>query len=310
MTSIGFVGLGAMGSALAGRLLDAGHTVYGTNRTKDRADPLLERGLIWHDTPREVAQEAEVVFSMVTDSRALEAITGAQDGILAGLRPGAVYVDMSTVSPQTSAEIAERVKALGAAMLDAPVSGSVPAAQEGSLAIMVGGDPDALAGVEPLLRHLGKTITHVGGNGKGLMMKLALNISLAVQMIAFSEGVVLAAKGGVATAQAIEVLTSSPLGSPMGNFLPYTWRITPGSAISAAGISTQPIARSGPSTCHWRPPGSTLSSVVPDNAPPCSWKYQYGKPFTAVTTAVSGPSSGGIRSTIPGTECALSAITT
>jgi 3-hydroxyisobutyrate dehydrogenase-like beta-hydroxyacid dehydrogenase len=215
MTSIGFVGLGAMGSALAGRLLDAGHTVYGTNRTKGRADPLLERGLIWRDTPRDVAQEAEVVFSMVTDSRALEAITGGEDGILAGLRPGTVYVDMSTVSPETSAEIAERVTEHVAAMLDAPVSGSVPAAQEGSLAIMVGGDPETLAHVEPLLRHLGHTITHVGGNGKGLMMKLALNISLAVQMIAFSEGVVLAAKGGVDTEQAIEVLSSSPLGSPM-----------------------------------------------------------------------------------------------
>ena len=167
MTSIGFVGLGAMGSALAGRLLDAGHSVYGTNRTKSRADALVERGLIWRDTPREVAGEAEVVFSMVTDSRALEAITGGADGILAGLRPGSVYVDMSTVSPEASAAIAERVKALGAAMLDAPVSGSVPAAKEGSLAIMVGGDRDAFARIEPLLRHLGQTITYLGGNGKG-----------------------------------------------------------------------------------------------------------------------------------------------
>jgi 3-hydroxyisobutyrate dehydrogenase-like beta-hydroxyacid dehydrogenase len=215
MTSIGFVGLGAMGSALAGRLLDAGNTVYGTNRTKSRADPLVERGLTWRDTPREVAQEADVVFSMVTDSRALEEITGGPDGILAGLQPGSVYVDMSTVSPETSAKIAGRVKELGAAMLDAPVSGSVPAAEEGSLAIMVGGEQDAFARVEPLLRHLGQTITYVGGNGKALMMKLALNVSLAVQMIAFSEGVVLAAKGGVDPEQAIEVLSSSPLGSPM-----------------------------------------------------------------------------------------------
>jgi 3-hydroxyisobutyrate dehydrogenase-like beta-hydroxyacid dehydrogenase len=215
MTSIGWVGLGAMGSALAGRLLDAGNTVYGTNRTKSRAEPLIERGLIWRDTPREVAAEAEVVFSMVTDTRALHAITDGSDGILAGLRPGTVYVDMSTVSPEGSAEIAARVTELGAAMLDAPVSGSVPAAQDGSLAIMVGGDPDAFARVEPLLRHLGHAITRVGGNGKALMMKLALNISLAVQMIAFSEGVVLATKGGVDPEQAIEVLNSSPLGSTM-----------------------------------------------------------------------------------------------
>ncbi len=215
MTSIGWVGLGAMGSALTGRLIDAGHTVYGTNRTKSRAEPLVERGLIWRDTAREVAEQAEVVFSMVTDTRALEAISDGPDGILAGLRPGSVYVDMSTVSPEPSAGIAERVKELGAAMLDAPVSGSVPAAREGSLAIMVGGDDDAFARVEPLLRQLGQTITHVGGNGQALMMKLALNISLAVQMTAFSEGVVLATKGGVDPEQAIEVLNLSPLGSPM-----------------------------------------------------------------------------------------------
>ncbi len=215
MTSIGFVGLGAMGSALAGRLLDAGNTVYGTNRTKSKAAPLLERGLIWRDTPREVAHEAEVVFSMVTDSRALGVITGGPDGILAGLRPGSAYVDMSTVSPEVSAEIAERIKELGSGMLDAPVSGSVPAAKEGSLSIMVGGDRDAFARVEPLLRHLGQNVTYVGANGKALMMKLALNISLAVQMIAFSEGVVLAAKGGVDPEKAIEVLSTSPLGSPM-----------------------------------------------------------------------------------------------
>jgi 3-hydroxyisobutyrate dehydrogenase-like beta-hydroxyacid dehydrogenase len=215
MTSIGFVGLGSMGAAITGRLLDADNVVYGTNRTKGKGDQLVERGLIWRDSPRAVAEEADVVFSMVTDSGALEAITGGPDGILAGLRPGSVYVDMSTVGPEASTEIAERVKEQGAAMLDAPVSGSVPAAQEGSLAIMVGGDPQALARVEPLLRHLGQTVTHVGGNGKGLMMKLALNISLAVQMIAFSEGVVLAEQGGVDPKVAIEVLTSSPLGSPM-----------------------------------------------------------------------------------------------
>jgi 3-hydroxyisobutyrate dehydrogenase-like beta-hydroxyacid dehydrogenase len=215
MTPIGFVGLGAMGGRIAGRLLAAGNVVYATNRTRSRADPLVHRGLIWRDSPREVAERADVVFSMVTDTHALDAITRGPRGILAGLRPGTVYVDMSTVSPAASRELADRVAELGAVMLDAPVSGSLPAAEAGSLAIMVGGDPAAFARVEPLLRELGQTVTHVGANGKALIMKLAVNISLAVQMIAFSEGVLLADRAGIDPRLAIDVLNSSAVGSPM-----------------------------------------------------------------------------------------------
>src|SRR3954463_10408012 len=105
MTAIGFVGLGAMGSRIAGRLLGSENAVYGTNRTRTKADPLVERGLIWRDSPRQVAEEAELVFSMVSDSAALESVTHGPDGILAGLRPGSVYVDMSTVSPLASREL-------------------------------------------------------------------------------------------------------------------------------------------------------------------------------------------------------------
>ena len=215
MTAVGFVGLGAMGSRIAGRLLGAGNVVYATNRTRGKADRLVEVGLIWRDSPREVAAEAEVVFSMVTDNRALEAITAGPDGILAGLGPGSVYVDMSTVSPAASVELADRVRELGGVMLDAPVSGSVLAAEEGTLAIMVGGDPAAFARVEPLLGELGRTVTHVGSNGKALLMKLAVNMSLAVQMITFSEGVLLAERGGIDPKVAIDVLISSAVGSPM-----------------------------------------------------------------------------------------------
>jgi 3-hydroxyisobutyrate dehydrogenase-like beta-hydroxyacid dehydrogenase len=171
--------------------------------------------MIWRDSPGEVAEQSDVVFSMVTDTAALEAITRGPRGILAGLRPGTVYVDMSTVSPAASQELADRVRARDAVMLDAPVSGSVPAAETGSLAIMVGGDPAAFARVEPLLLELGQAVTHVGANGKGLMTKLAINISLAVQMIAFSEGVLLAERGGVDPDVAIDVLSSSAVGSPM-----------------------------------------------------------------------------------------------
>ena len=213
--TIGLIGLGAMGSRIADRLLDAGHPVYGTNRTAAKAEPLLERGLIWMSTPREVAASADVVLSMVTDDEALEAISAGPQGLLAGLQPGQLYVDMSTVSPEASRRLAERVRARGAQMLDAPVSGSIPQAESGTLTIMVGGDRQAFAAVEPLLRELGQTVTHVGPNGQGLILKLAINISLAVQTLAFSEGLLLAERAGVDPEVAAEVMSASPIGSPM-----------------------------------------------------------------------------------------------
>jgi 3-hydroxyisobutyrate dehydrogenase-like beta-hydroxyacid dehydrogenase len=197
MRSVGVVGLGAMGSRIAGRLLAEGHEVHGTNRTKSKAQPLIEHGLRWQATPREVAAVADVVLSMVSDDAALEAITAGPDGILAGLAPGRVYVDMSTVSPEASVKIAERVQSLGSQMLDAPVSGSVPQAETGTLTIMVGGQETAFRRVQRLLDELGQTVTRVGENGQGLLLKLAINISLAVQTLAFSEGLLLAERGGI-----------------------------------------------------------------------------------------------------------------
>jgi 3-hydroxyisobutyrate dehydrogenase-like beta-hydroxyacid dehydrogenase len=215
MSTIGFIGLGAMGSRTAGRLLDAGHDVCGTNRTKNKAERLIERGLQWRDTPHAVAAAADVVFSMVTDDDALDAISLGPDGILAGLVEGKVYVDMSTVSPRASRELAARVDSLGAHMLDAPVSGSIPQAESGTLAIMVGGDRHAFGQVEPLLAELGQTVTHVGTNGQGLLLKLAVNISLAVQTLAFSEGLLLAERGGIDPQLAAAVMSTSSIGSPM-----------------------------------------------------------------------------------------------
>lgn len=214
MTAVGFVGLGSMGAPIAGRLLE-GNQVYGTNRTQSKAAPLIGRGLSWRDTPRAVAAAADIVFSMVTDDAALTAITSGADGILAGLRPSAVYVDMSTVSPRISRELAGRVHEAGAVMLDAPVSGSVPAAQSGTLSVMVGGTEDAFKKAEPLLHRLGSTVTYVGGNGQGLLLKLAINISLAAQMLAFSEGVLLAERGGIDPELAANAMAAAPIGSPM-----------------------------------------------------------------------------------------------
>jgi 3-hydroxyisobutyrate dehydrogenase-like beta-hydroxyacid dehydrogenase len=204
-----------MGSRVAGRLLEAGNELHATNRTKSKAQPLIDRGLHWHSTPREVAAAADVVFSMVTDDAALEAITSGADGILAGLEHGEVYVDMSTVSPRTSRQLAQRVEALGAQMLDAPVSGSIPQAQTGTLAIMVGGSDEAFANARLLLRELGDPVTHVGENGQGLLLKLAVNISLAVQTLAFSEGLLLAERGGIDPQLAAQVMSTSSIGSPM-----------------------------------------------------------------------------------------------
>jgi 3-hydroxyisobutyrate dehydrogenase-like beta-hydroxyacid dehydrogenase len=214
MTTIGFVGLGAMGGRIAGRLLASGQPLVGWNRTKARAAPLLELGLVWRDTPREVAETAEVVFSMVTDDAALEAIAAGPDGLLAGLAAGKIWVDMSTVGPGASSALAAQAGALGAAMLDAPVSGSVHEAETGRLTIMVGGDEQAFAAAEPLLAELGSTVRHIGTNGQGLQLKLAINISLASQMLAFSEGVLLAERGGIARELAVEVMAESSIGSP------------------------------------------------------------------------------------------------
>ena len=215
MATLGFVGLGTMGSRMAQRLLDAGHPVVGYNRTREKAKPLVDRGMRLADSPRAVSTAAEVVFSMVTDPEALRAVALGADGLVAGLRPGAVYVDMSTVSPSTTREVGVAVEARGAAMLDAPVSGSIATLEQGKLAIMVGGDPGVLERVRPYLTAIGPTITYVGPLGLAVTMKIAINLSLGVQMLAFSEAVLLAEKGGVPRERAVEALLKSVAASPM-----------------------------------------------------------------------------------------------
>ena len=211
-TRIGFIGLGHMGGNMAARFLDAGYAVYGEERHHEQ--PLTQRGLHLCATARAVAETADVVFTSLPDDGVLELVASGPEGILAGLAAGKIWVDMSTVSPRASRELAERVRALGAAMLDAPVSGSVPQVQAGTLTIMVGGGEEAYARVEPLLRELG-TPTRIGDNGQGLVLKLAINISLAVQMLAFAEGLLLAERAGIDTKLAADVMTQSPIGSPM-----------------------------------------------------------------------------------------------
>lgn len=215
MAQIGYVGLGVMGGGVARRLLEAGHEVTGYNRTRGKADSLIADGMALAETPREAAERSDIVFSMVTNTQALAAVTGGPDGILSGLGPGKVYIDMSTVSPGASRKLAERVAETGAEMLDAPVSGSVITLEQGKLSVIVGGDAATFERVLPILRDIGPTVTHVGGNGQAVLMKIATNLSLAVQMLAFSEGVLLAEKGGISREDAVQVLTNSAIASPM-----------------------------------------------------------------------------------------------
>lgn len=215
MAAVGFVGLGVMGGRIARRLLRAGHTVTGYNRTRAKAEWLVAEGMRLAASPRAAAEASEVTFSMVTGTAALAAVTEDPDGVLAGLGPGKVYVDMSTVSPSASRELAGRVAERGAAMLDAPVSGSVLTLEEGRLSIMVGGDREVVDRVLPVLRDIGPTVTHVGPAGQAVLMKIATNLSLAVQMVAFSEGVLLAEKAGIPRETAVEVLLHSVIASPM-----------------------------------------------------------------------------------------------
>lgn len=215
MTDLGFIGLGAMGGRMVKRLLEAGRTVTGYNRTRAKAEWLLDAGMVWADSPRAVAEASDIVFSMVTDTTALRSIAEGENGLLAGLRPGSVYVDMSTVSPEASRAIASQVEARGAAMLDAPVSGSAITLEQGTLSFMVGGDPEVLERVRPYLLDIGRKVTHVGDNGLAAAMKIATNLSLAVQMLAFSEGVLLAEKSGIPRQVATDVLFNSVIASPM-----------------------------------------------------------------------------------------------
>ncbi len=215
MANLGFVGLGVMGGNMVDRLLTKGHAVTGYNRTQAKAQWLVERGMIWGESPRKVAERSDVTFAMVTNSAASAAVMEGPEGILAGLRPGKIFIDMSTVSPAVSRQFAERVRATGADMLDAPVSGSVITLQEGKLSVMVGGTRETFEKVRSLLQDVGPKVTHVGGNGVALSMKIAVNLSLAVQMLAFSEGVLLAEKSGIPRETAVDVLTHSAVASPM-----------------------------------------------------------------------------------------------
>lgn len=215
MANLGFVGLGVMGSQMVNRLLGKGHGVTGYNRTRAKAEWLIEKGMKWAGTPRAVVDASDITLSMVTNSVALAAVMNGPEGMLAGVKPGKILVDMSTVGPAISREMAEKVREKGGDLVDSPVSGSVSTLQEGRLSVMVGGRKATFDKVRPLLLDIGPKVTHVGENGQALVMKIGVNLSLAVQMLAFSEGVLLAEKSGITRETAVDVLTHSVIASPM-----------------------------------------------------------------------------------------------
>jgi 3-hydroxyisobutyrate dehydrogenase-like beta-hydroxyacid dehydrogenase len=214
MAKLGYVGLGAMGGRVTKRLLDAGHTVTGYNRTKSKAQWLVDAGMQWGNTPREVAEKSDVIFTMVTNTTALHEVFNGPDGILTGLGDGKVCIDMSTVSPSASKNMAEIVAEHGAHMLDVPVSGSVITLEQGQLSLMVGGDEAVFEQVKPILLDIGPKVNYVGHNGQAVLMKIAINLNLQVQFLAFSEGMLLAEKGGIPRETALEVMLNSVIASP------------------------------------------------------------------------------------------------
>ena len=213
--NIGFVGLGAMGAGIVPRLIAAGHTVTGFNRSKDKAAPLLKSGMRWADSPREVAAASEVVFSIVTDAAAVRAVALGDDGVIAGLKPGSVYVDMSTIAPDSSRAVSAEFAKKGLPMLDAPISGSPVTLAQGNAALMVAGDKAAFEKVEPVLRAIGPKVTYIGASGLAVQMKIAVNLLLMVEVIAFGEAVALAEKGGVARDIAVDAILKSVAASPV-----------------------------------------------------------------------------------------------
>jgi len=212
---IGWIGLGDMGQVIVPRLLGAGHHVTGWNRTAAKASPLLELGMAWADTPREVASRSEVVFTIVTDGVAVEAVALGEYGVISGLESGSVYLDMSTIDPEVSRSVAARFAERGLFMLDAPLSGSPITVEAGNASTMVGGDPEAFEKVEPVLYDIGSKVSYIGESGSAAQMKVAVNLALIVEMVVFCEAVALAEKGGVAREVAVDAMLKSVVASPV-----------------------------------------------------------------------------------------------
>ncbi len=214
MTTVGMVGIGEMGSAFVERLLDAGRTVVGWNRTKAKVQPLLARGMRWAPTAADVARQSDVVLSMLTNGAALAAVADAPDGILAGLS-GKILVELSTIAADDIIALHTRVVQAGGELVDAAVLGSPLTVRQGKLVIMVAGDDAVIATARPVLEDLGPRVVAMGSIGKAKVMKIALNLNLPAQILALSEGLLLAVKSGIDRSRALEVMLAGAMASPM-----------------------------------------------------------------------------------------------
>jgi 3-hydroxyisobutyrate dehydrogenase-like beta-hydroxyacid dehydrogenase len=212
---VGFAGLGAMGAGIARRLMDAGYRVVGWNRTKAKAQDLLDAGMGWAGSPRELAAEVDVLFTMLTNTSAIEATADGPDGVLAGIRPGTIWADISTIAPDASVALAERVAAGGAAFLDCPVSGSPATLAAGQMSVMAGGDRAAFDHVRAVLEAIGPKVTYIGPNGHAILTKVAINLALVASVTAFAEGVALAEKAGVDRTAVVDAVLKSVIASPV-----------------------------------------------------------------------------------------------
>src|SRR4051812_17090371 len=213
--NLGFIGLGAMGQLIVPRLMDAGHKVTGWNRSRAKADALIAAGMAWQDTPRAVAEKSEIVFSIVTDAAAVKAVALGPDGIVSGLKPGGLYIDMSTIEPEESRAVAAQFADAGLTMLDGPLSGSPVTVKAGQASVMIGGDEAAFERAKPVLLAIGPKVTRIGGQGLACQMKIAVNLLLMVEVICFGEAVALAEKGGVARDVAVDAILKSVAASPV-----------------------------------------------------------------------------------------------
>ena len=213
--NIGFVGLGAMGQVIVPRLIAAGHQVTGWNRSRERATPLIDKGMAWADTPGDVARASNVTFSIVTDGAAVRQVALGENGVLSGMQPGSVYVDMGTIAADVTRSVAAEFEKRGFVMLDAPLSGSPVTVEQGNASLMIGGDKAAFERIEPVLRAIGPKVTYIGPSGQAVTMKLAVNALLMVEVIAFGEAMALAEKGGVDREVALDAFLKSVTAAPV-----------------------------------------------------------------------------------------------
>ena len=213
--NLGFIGLGNMGQAIVPRLLAAGHVVTGWNRTKAKAEPLFKLGMRWAESPRQLASGSEIVFSIVTDSEAVKALALGENGIISGLPKEAAYLDMSTIDPDASRAVGAEFRKAGLTMMDTPISGTTLTIGQGKASLMVGGDKAAFDRVQPVLLAIGPKVTYIGAQGLAVQLKVALNMTLVIEVIGFCEGVALAEKGGVPREVAVDAMLKSVVASPV-----------------------------------------------------------------------------------------------